>query len=64
MAWAEIANIKGAPGTKELNVILDRLQQSHLSLDTDGTPYFTPGKGTQRLLQDVDGTPYYLPHEL
>ena len=64
MAWVDIANLTGPPGTAVLNEILDRLQQSHLSLDTDGTPYFTTGKGTQRILQDTDGTPYYQPWEL
>lgn len=32
---------------------------SHIALDTDGTPYFSPGSMTVKVLQDTDGTPYY-----
>ena len=64
MAWVPIANLTGPPGTAVLNDILNRLQQSHISLDTDGVPYYTTGNGTQRLLQDTDGTPFYAAWEL
>lgn len=37
---------------------LERLTISHLALDTDGTPYFSPGSATVQVGQDDDGTPY------
>ena len=37
---------------------LERLTVSHIALDTDGTPYFSPGSATVQVGQDTDGTPY------
>lgn len=32
---------------------------SNLSLDTDGTPYFSPGSMTLRVFSDTDGVPFF-----
>ena len=64
MAWVPIANLTGPPGTAVLNEILDRLQTSHLSLDENGEPYYTPGRGTHRIMQEMNGELYFSPWEL
>ena len=34
------------------------LRVSHIDLDTDGEPYYSPGSATVPVGQDLDGTPY------
>lgn len=41
---------------------LERLTVSHVALDTDGTPFFSPGSATARVLADTDGTPFFIPN--
>ena len=35
-----------------------RWTTSNIAIDTDGTPYISPGSMTTRILIDSDGTPY------
>lgn len=35
------------------------IDTSHVALDTDGTPYFSPGSTTVKVQMDTDGTPFY-----
>lgn len=35
-----------------------RWTTSNIAIDTDGTPYISPGSMTTRVLIDSDGTPY------
>lgn len=46
----------GIQGRQPLNS-----SQSNIALDTDGTPYYSPGSVTIKVTQDTDGTPYYQP---
>lgn len=39
----------------------ESLTVSHLGVDTDGTPYFSPGASAFRVVRDSDGTPYVIP---
>ena len=38
---------------------IDALKTSHISLDTDGVPYYDPGSMAVQVLQDDDGVPYF-----
>ena len=38
-----------------------RWTTSNIAIDTDGTPYISPGSMTTRILIDSDGTPYVAP---
>lgn len=40
---------------------LELLTISHIGLDVDGVPYFSPGAASARILQDTDGAPYFAP---
>ena len=39
---------------------LDALKTSHISLDTDGVPYYDAGSMSVQVLQDDDGVPYFI----
>lgn len=45
---------------EDANAYTDQtVNTSNLDLDTDGTPYFSPGSMTYRIFMDTDGVPYF-----
>ena len=52
--WSQEMIAAGGAAVAEL----ERLTVSHIALDTDGTPYYSPGSATVQVGQDTDGTPY------
>lgn len=52
--WSQEMIAAGGDAVAEL----ERLTTSHISLDTDGVPFYSPGSTTVQVGQDLDGTPY------
>ena len=52
--WSQEMVAAGGAAVTEL----ERLTVSHIALDEDGTPYYSPGSATVQVGQDTDGTPY------
>lgn len=43
----------------QTEAIRDHFQTSHIALDTDGVPFFSPGSMSVQVHQDTDGVPYF-----
>lgn len=46
---------------EQVKTIRDQFSTSHIALDTDGVPYYSPGSMTVQIHQDADGVPYFEP---
>jgi len=54
-----LSGVEGRSKTYTDTQISNRVNTSNLALDTDGTPYFSPGSQSLRVLADTDGNPYF-----
>lgn len=58
-AGAESVSDANAYTDDQVEGIREHYSTSHIALDTDGVPFFSPGSMTVQIRQDADGVPYF-----
>lgn len=60
-AEADAAGLKSAKtyADEKTQEIRDHFNTSHIALDTDGVPFYSPGSMSVQIHQDADGVPYF-----